>query len=82
MICPVLISELSLISLLIYFYSYKPNKTFLMKFNNRNDESEMDEITYKVCVEKVKSLEFEFTPIEETLRDTIVSLKEKCFLNI
>jgi len=41
----------------------------------------MHEMAYKVCVEKVKSLGIEFTtPIEETLRDTIVSLMEDCLL--
>lgn len=51
-----------------------------MNFDFKNEESDemMNEMTYKVCVEKVKCLGIEFTPIEETLRDTIVSLKEKC----
>ncbi|XP_013638076.1 PREDICTED: cinnamoyl-CoA reductase 1-like [Brassica oleracea var. oleracea] len=50
-----------------------------------NGESEMKEITtkeiiYEVCVEKVKTLGVEFTPLESSLRDTIISLKEKCLL--
>ncbi|KAJ4915020.1 NAD(P)-binding Rossmann-fold superfamily protein [Raphanus sativus] len=38
------------------------------------------EIIYEVCVEKVKNLGVEFTPLESSLRDTIISLKEKCLL--
>ncbi|CAN7039932.1 unnamed protein product [Brassica oleracea var. botrytis] len=50
-----------------------------------NGESEMKEIMtkeiiYEVCVEKVKTLGVEFTPLESSLRDTIISLKEKCLL--
>ncbi|VVA90396.1 unnamed protein product [Arabis nemorensis] len=45
-----------------------------------NGESEMNLATYKVCVEKAKSLGVEFTPIESSLRDTIISLREKCLL--
>lgn len=37
----------------------------------------MNSMTYKVDVEKVKSLGIEFTPIETSLRDTVLSLKEK-----
>lgn len=41
----------------------------------------MIEMTYKVCVDKVKNLGVEFTPMKISLRDTIViSLKEKCLL--
>uniref|UniRef100_A0A1J3E711 Tetraketide alpha-pyrone reductase 1 n=1 Tax=Noccaea caerulescens TaxID=107243 RepID=A0A1J3E711_NOCCA len=36
--------------------------------------------TYKVSVEKVKSLGIEFTPTEISLRDTVLSLKEKCLV--
>lgn len=46
----------------------------------RSGESEMIEMTYKVCVDKVKNLGVEFTPMKISLRDTIVSLKEKCLL--
>lgn len=35
---------------------------------------------YKLCVEKVKSLGIEFTPTEATIRDTILSLKDKCLV--
>ncbi|KAJ0237684.1 Epimerase domain-containing protein [Hirschfeldia incana] len=50
-----------------------------------NGENEMKdimtkEIIYKVCVEKVKNLGVEFTPVESSLRDTIISLKENCLL--
>ncbi|KAG7653661.1 NAD-dependent epimerase/dehydratase, partial [Arabidopsis suecica] len=55
-----------------------PNTTIKdIKKNEESDEM-MNEMTYKVCVEKVKSLGIEFTPIKETLGDTIISLKEKC----
>ena len=46
----------------------------------RNEESVMNEMLCKVCVEKVKNLGVEFTPMKSSLRDTIVSLKEKCLL--
>ncbi|EOA38267.1 hypothetical protein CARUB_v10009753mg [Capsella rubella] len=45
-----------------------------------NGESEMIEVSYKVCVEKVKNLGVEFTPMKLSLRDTIASLKEKLLL--
>ncbi|KAG7596420.1 unnamed protein product [Arabidopsis thaliana] len=45
-----------------------------------NEESVMNEMLCKVCVEKVKNLGVEFTPMKSSLRDTIVSLKEKCLL--
>ncbi|AAC33209.1 putative cinnamyl-alcohol dehydrogenase [Arabidopsis thaliana] len=45
-----------------------------------NEESEMNEMICQVCVEKVKNLGVEFTPMKSSLRDTIVSLKEKCLL--
>jgi len=38
------------------------------------------EMAYKVCVDKLKSLGIEFTPIKESLKDTVVSLKERCLL--
>ncbi|XP_056860445.1 phenylacetaldehyde reductase-like isoform X2 [Raphanus sativus] len=47
---------------------------------NTIEEVEIKEYTYKVDVGKVKSLGVEFTPPESSLRDTIVSLKEKCLL--
>lgn len=37
-----------------------------------------DQMNYNVCVEKVKNLGVEFTPIKSSLEDTIISLKEKC----
>uniref|UniRef100_A0A1J3FDT3 Tetraketide alpha-pyrone reductase 1 n=1 Tax=Noccaea caerulescens TaxID=107243 RepID=A0A1J3FDT3_NOCCA len=37
-------------------------------------------MTYNVSVEKVKSLGIEFTPTETSLRDTVLSLKEKCLV--
>ncbi|KFK43249.1 hypothetical protein AALP_AA1G099200 [Arabis alpina] len=50
-------------------------------FPDKNEESELNGMAYKVCVDKMKSeLGIEFTPIEATLRDTIASLKEKCLL--
>ncbi|KAL1225198.1 Phenylacetaldehyde reductase [Cardamine amara subsp. amara] len=45
-----------------------------------NGEGEMDETTIKVCVEKVKNLGVEFTPLKLCLKETIISLKEKCLL--
>ncbi|CAN8311664.1 unnamed protein product [Cochlearia groenlandica] len=39
-------------------------------------------VTYKVCVDKVKSLGIEFTPLETSLRDTVLSLKEKCLVTL
>ncbi|KAG5391695.1 hypothetical protein IGI04_021658, partial [Brassica rapa subsp. trilocularis] len=44
------------------------------------EEGEIKEIIYKVCVEKVKNLGVEFTPLKSSLRDTIISLKEKCLV--
>ncbi|CAH2066252.1 unnamed protein product [Thlaspi arvense] len=41
---------------------------------------ELDLVTYKVRVEKVKSLGIELTPMETSLRDTVLSLKEKCLV--
>ena len=38
------------------------------------------EIIYEVCVEKVKNLGIEFTPLKSSLTDTIISLKDKCLL--
>ncbi|CAH8363821.1 unnamed protein product [Eruca vesicaria subsp. sativa] len=43
-------------------------------------DMKLDLVTYKVCVEKVRSLGIEFTPTETTLRDTVLSLKEKSLL--
>ncbi|PON84853.1 NAD(P)-binding domain containing protein [Trema orientale] len=37
---------------------------------------------YQVSNEKAKSLGINFTPLEVSLRDTVESLKEKCFLKI
>ncbi|KAJ0250664.1 Epimerase domain-containing protein [Hirschfeldia incana] len=45
--------------------------------SHENGGIDMNSMTYKVDVEKVKSLGVEFTPIETSLRDTVLSLKEK-----
>ncbi|ESQ35921.1 hypothetical protein EUTSA_v10008138mg [Eutrema salsugineum] len=45
-----------------------------------NGDSEMNEMNYKVCVEKVKNLGVEFTPLKSSLRDTVISLQEKCLI--
>jgi nucleoside-diphosphate-sugar epimerase len=37
-------------------------------------------MTYNVSVEKVKGLGIEFTPTATSLRDTVLSLKEKCLV--
>ncbi|KAL0732544.1 hypothetical protein Bca4012_008753 [Brassica carinata] len=42
-----------------------------------NEDIDLNSMTYKVNVEKVKSLGIEFTPLETSLRDTVLSLKEK-----
>ncbi|CAH8251696.1 unnamed protein product [Arabidopsis lyrata] len=49
---------------------------------DRNEDiTEMNSVTYKVCLEKVKSLGItELTPTETSLRDTVLSLKEKCLV--
>ncbi|EFH66014.1 cinnamyl-alcohol dehydrogenase family [Arabidopsis lyrata subsp. lyrata] len=47
---------------------------------NKNEAIEIIPVIYKLCVEKVKSLGIEFTPTEATIRDTILSLKEKCLV--
>lgn len=44
---------------------------------HENEEIDLNSMTYKVNVEKVKSLGIEFTPTETSLRDTVLSLKEK-----
>lgn len=46
----------------------------------RSEDVDMISKTYKVSLEKVKSLGMEFTPIETSLRDTVLSLKEKCLM--
>ncbi|KAJ0237687.1 hypothetical protein HA466_0246200 [Hirschfeldia incana] len=48
--------------------------------DDTNGEGLMDGITCTVCVDKVKNLGVEFTPLKSSLRDTIISLKEKCLL--
>ncbi|EOA37599.1 hypothetical protein CARUB_v10011960mg [Capsella rubella] len=47
---------------------------------DKNEASEIIPVIYKLSVEKAKSLGIEFTPTEATLRDTILSLKEKCLV--
>jgi nucleoside-diphosphate-sugar epimerase len=47
---------------------------------DKDNENEVGEMAYKVCVDKLKSLGIEFTPIKESLKDTVVSLKERCLL--
>ncbi|XP_006302493.2 cinnamoyl-CoA reductase 1 [Capsella rubella] len=47
---------------------------------NKDGENELSEAAYKVCVDKFKSLGIEFTPIKDSLNDTIVSLKEMSLL--
>ncbi|KAG2255138.1 hypothetical protein Bca4012_091692 [Brassica carinata] len=44
---------------------------------HENEDIDLNSMTYKVNVEKVKSLGIEFTPTETSLRDTVLSLKEK-----
>ncbi|ESQ28370.1 hypothetical protein EUTSA_v10019826mg [Eutrema salsugineum] len=48
--------------------------------DKNNEDIGIDLVTYKVCVEKVKSLGIEFTPTETSLRDTVLCLKEKCLV--
>ncbi|KAH0897375.1 hypothetical protein HID58_046943, partial [Brassica napus] len=48
--------------------------------DKNNEDIDLDLVTYKVSVEKVRSLGIEFTPTETSLRDTVFSLKEKCLL--
>ncbi|XP_033141708.1 cinnamoyl-CoA reductase 1 isoform X2 [Brassica rapa] len=48
--------------------------------DKNNEDIDLDLVTYKVSVEKVRSLGIEFTPTETSLRDTVLSLKEKCLL--
>ncbi|XP_013587275.1 PREDICTED: cinnamoyl-CoA reductase 1-like isoform X1 [Brassica oleracea var. oleracea] len=45
-----------------------------------NVEGEMEGINCKMCVDKVKNLGVEFTPLKSSLGDTIISLKEKYLL--
>ena len=40
----------------------------------------MEGINCKMCVDKVKNLGVEFTPLKSSLGDTIISLKEKYLL--
>ncbi|XP_010458237.1 PREDICTED: cinnamoyl-CoA reductase 1-like [Camelina sativa] len=47
---------------------------------DKNDASEIIPVIYKLSVEKVKSLGIELTPTEVTIRDTVLSLKEKCLV--
>ncbi|ESQ35920.1 hypothetical protein EUTSA_v10008208mg [Eutrema salsugineum] len=46
----------------------------------KSEGIDTNSMTYKVSVEKVKSLGIEFTPTETSLRDTVLSLKEKCLI--
>ncbi|KAJ4915022.1 NAD(P)-binding Rossmann-fold superfamily protein [Raphanus sativus] len=48
--------------------------------DDTNGEGLMDGINCTICVDKVKNLGVEFTPLRSSLRDTIISLKEKCLL--
>ncbi|VVA90397.1 unnamed protein product [Arabis nemorensis] len=48
--------------------------------DDKSEDIDMISMTYKVSVEKVKSLGIEFTPTETSLRDTVLSLKEKCLV--
>ncbi|CAA7047209.1 unnamed protein product [Microthlaspi erraticum] len=45
-----------------------------------NEDIDIISMTYNVSVEKVKNLGIEFTPTETSLRDTVLSLKEKCLV--
>ncbi|XP_010475786.1 PREDICTED: cinnamoyl-CoA reductase 1 [Camelina sativa] len=49
---------------------------------DRNEDiKELNSVTYKTCLEKVKNLGIiELTPTETSLRDTVLSLKEKCLV--
>ncbi|KAH0913436.1 hypothetical protein HID58_036757 [Brassica napus] len=44
---------------------------------HENEDIDLNPMAYEVNVEKVKSLGIEFTPTETSLRDTVLSLKEK-----
>uniref|UniRef100_M4ES88 NAD-dependent epimerase/dehydratase domain-containing protein n=1 Tax=Brassica campestris TaxID=3711 RepID=M4ES88_BRACM len=44
---------------------------------HENEDIDLNSMAYEVNVEKVKSLGIEFTPTETSLRDTVLSLKEK-----
>ncbi|XP_013708606.1 phenylacetaldehyde reductase isoform X1 [Brassica napus] len=48
--------------------------------DDMNGEGLMDGINCTMCVDKVKNLGVEFTPLKSSLRDTIISLKEKMSL--
>ncbi|CAH8387440.1 unnamed protein product [Eruca vesicaria subsp. sativa] len=48
--------------------------------DKNNENIDLDLVTYKVSLEKVRSLGIEFTPTETSLRDTVLSLKEKCLM--
>ncbi|CAL9239604.1 unnamed protein product [Arabidopsis halleri] len=47
---------------------------------DKDAENEVSEMACKVCVDKLKSLGIVFTPIKESLKDNVVSLKEMCIL--
>ncbi|KAL0794683.1 hypothetical protein Bca101_066060 [Brassica carinata] len=48
--------------------------------DSNGSEGLMDGINCTMCVDKVKNLGVEFTTLKSSLRDTIISLKEKCLL--
>ncbi|WZY97315.1 hypothetical protein YC2023_069644 [Brassica napus] len=48
--------------------------------DDTNGEGLMDGVNCTICVDKVKNLGVEFTPLKSSLRDTIISLKEKWLL--
>ncbi|CAA7047210.1 unnamed protein product [Microthlaspi erraticum] len=47
---------------------------------DENEDIDIISRTYKVSLEKVKSLGIDFTPTETSLRDTVLCLKEKCLV--
>ncbi|XP_048638047.1 phenylacetaldehyde reductase isoform X2 [Brassica napus] len=48
--------------------------------DDTNGEGLMDGVNCTICVDKVKNLGVEFTPLKSSLRDTIISLKERWLL--
>ncbi|EOA38255.1 hypothetical protein CARUB_v10009736mg [Capsella rubella] len=49
--------------------------------DRNEDMKELNSVTFRSCLDKVKSLGInELTPTETSLRDTVLSLKEKCLL--
>ncbi|XP_010557803.1 PREDICTED: tetraketide alpha-pyrone reductase 1-like [Tarenaya hassleriana] len=51
-----------------------------LRIVGKNEEEEVYSASFKMCVDRVKSLGIEFTPVDVSLRDTVQSLLEKGFL--